>query len=68
MKVAATLLIAVGIGIVIWGIFGFNTREKVLDVGPIHASKEEHHNVPYGTLAGAVIAVGGVVLLMKNKS
>jgi hypothetical protein len=68
MKIAATLLIAVGIGIVIWGILGFKTREKVLDVGPIHASKEEHHNVPYGTLAGAVIAVGGVVLLMKSKA
>jgi hypothetical protein len=49
------------------GAFGFQTREKVLDVGPIHASKDKEHNVPYGPLAGAVLAVGGVVLLVKGK-
>jgi drug/metabolite transporter (DMT)-like permease len=68
MKAAALILIVIGIGIVIWGGFGFTTREKVLDVGPIHATKEEHHNVPYGPLAGALIAVGGVALLMKSKN
>lgn len=68
MKIAAIVLIVVGIGIVIWGVFGFQTREKVLDVGPIHASTDTKHNVPYGPLAGAVIAVGGVILLMKNKN
>lgn len=68
MKVVATLLIVVGIGIVIWGAFGFKTRETVVDVGPLHASKDKTHNVPYGPIAGAIIALGGVVLLMKNKA
>jgi len=68
MKVAAILLIVIGIGIVIWGAFGFQTREKVLDVGPIHATKDKEHNVPYGPLAGAVLAIGGVVLLVKSKA
>jgi drug/metabolite transporter (DMT)-like permease len=67
MKGAAILLIVVGIGIVIWGAFGFTTREKVLDVGPIHASKDQTHNVPYGPIAGAVLALGGVVLLVKGR-
>jgi drug/metabolite transporter (DMT)-like permease len=67
MKAMAILLIVVGVGIVIWGGFGFKTREKVVDVGPLHASKDETHNVPYGPIAGAVIALGGVVLLVKNK-
>ena len=68
MKTPAILLIVVGIGIVIWGAFGFQTRDKVLDVGPIHATKETTHNVPYGPLVGAILAVGGVVLLVKSKS
>jgi drug/metabolite transporter (DMT)-like permease len=68
MKLLATVLIVAGIGIVIWGAFGFKTREKVLDVGPIHARKDETHNVPYGPVAGAVLALGGVVLLFKAKS
>jgi hypothetical protein len=68
MKAAAIFLIVIGIGIVIWGAFGFQTREKVVDVGPIHASKDKEHNVPYGPLAGAVLAIGGVVLLVKSKA
>jgi hypothetical protein len=68
MKTPAILLIVVGIGIVIWGAFGFQTREKVLDVGPIHATKETTHNVPYGPLAGAILAIGGIALLVNSKS
>jgi drug/metabolite transporter (DMT)-like permease len=67
VKILAIALILVGIGIVVWGGFGFQTREKVLDVGPIHATKEKEHHVPYGPLAGALLAVGGVVLLVKDK-
>jgi drug/metabolite transporter (DMT)-like permease len=68
MKAAALLLILVGIGIVIWGAFGFRTREKILDVGPIHATKDKTHDVPYGPIAGAVLALGGVVLLVKSRA
>ena len=67
MKPAAIILIILGIAIVIWGGFGFSTREKVFDAGPIHATREQHHYVPFGPLAGAVIAVGGIVLLLKAK-
>jgi drug/metabolite transporter (DMT)-like permease len=66
MKPLALILIVVGICIVVWGAFGFTTREKVIDVGPIHASKDKEHSVPYGPLAGALLAVGGVVLLVKS--
>jgi drug/metabolite transporter (DMT)-like permease len=68
MKPLAILLIVFGIGIVVWGAFGFTTREKVLDVGPIHATRDKTHNVPYGPIAGAVLALGGVVLLVKGRS
>jgi len=68
MKSAAILLILIGIGIVIWGAFGFETRQTVLDVGPIHASRDKQHNVPYGPLMGELLAVGGVALLIKDKT
>jgi len=67
MKTPGIILIVVGIAIVIWGAFGFQTRERVLDVGPIHATKDTTHNVPFGPLAGALLAIGGVVLLVKSK-
>ena len=61
MKVAALLLIVFGIGDRDLGAFGFQTREKVLDVGPIHEAKDKTHYVRYGPIAGAVLAWGGVV-------
>ena len=68
MKMAGIVLVLIGLGIVIWGAFGFKTREKVVDVGPIHATKDTEHHVPYGPIAGAIIALGGVVLLVKSKA
>ena len=67
MKPLGMVLVVLGLGIVIWGAFGFRTREKVLDVGPIHATKEKEHNVPYGPLLGGVIVLGGALLLIKGK-
>ena len=67
MKMAGIVLIVVGLAIVIWGAFGFTTREKVVDVGPIQATKDTEHHVPYRTIAGAIIAVGGVLLLVKGR-
>ena len=67
MKALAALLIVIGVGIVVWGAFGFTTREKIIDSGPVHLSEDKHHNVPYGTVAGALLALGGVFLLVKTK-
>jgi hypothetical protein len=50
MKAAAIVLIVLGVGIVIWGGFGFKTEERVFDAGPIHATREKEHHVPYGPL------------------
>jgi hypothetical protein len=67
MKIPAYFLIAIGVIIVVWGAMGFKTQDKVFDVGPIHATKETTHHIPYGPLAGALLALGGVVLLVKSK-
>jgi hypothetical protein len=66
MKTAAVILITIGIAIVIWGGFGFTTREKVVDVGPIHATKDTKHDVPYGPVAGAALAIAGAAMLVKS--
>jgi hypothetical protein len=68
MKALGLFLVVVGIGIVIWGANGFETRETILDAGPIHATRDKTHYVPYGSLAGALLALGGVVLLLKGGS
>jgi uncharacterized membrane protein HdeD (DUF308 family) len=43
------------------------TQKKVLDVGPIKATKEEHHTVPIPPILGALALIGGVVVLVSDR-
>ena len=63
MKTPAILLIVVGIVIIVWGAFGFKTRDKVLDVGPIHATAEHHDRLSIPPVFGGLALAGGIVLL-----
>jgi len=47
-----------------WGGFTYTTQEKVVDIGPIHATREEKHTVPLPPIAGAVAVIGGIALLV----
>lgn len=67
MKIGGLILLILGAVILIWGAFGFRTREKVIDVGPIEASRETTHYTPYGPIAGGILLVGGVVLMVAGR-
>ena len=63
-------LVLIGLGLVgfAWGGFTYTTREKVIDIGPIHATREETHNVPLPPIAGALALIGGIALLVTGKN
>jgi len=44
-KTLGIILIVLGLIGLAWGGFTYTTTEKVLDVGPIHATREKTHNV-----------------------
>lgn len=67
MNKGGLVLIIVGAVILIWGAVGFKTRETVVDIGPIHATRDVEHNIPYAPILGGLILVGGVVLLATGK-
>jgi hypothetical protein len=66
-KALGMILIALGLISLAWGGFTYTTRETVVDIGPIHATREKTHNVPVAPIAGAVALIGGVVLLVAGK-
>jgi hypothetical protein len=66
-KTLGVILIALGLFGLAWGGFTYTTREKIVDIGPIHASRDEKHNVPVPPIAGAVALIGGIVLLVTGK-
>jgi hypothetical protein len=67
MKAIGIVLIVIGIVALIYGGFTYTTQKKVLDVGPIQATKSENHTVPLPPILGALALVGGVVLLVTDK-
>jgi drug/metabolite transporter (DMT)-like permease len=66
-KTLGILLIVLGLFGLAWGGFTYTTREKVVDIGPIHATRDKTHSIPLPPIAGAVALIGGVVLLVAGK-
>jgi hypothetical protein len=66
-KTLGIILIALGLFGLAWGGFTYTTREKVVDIGPIHATRDETHSVPVPPIAGAVALIGGIVLLVTRR-
>jgi uncharacterized membrane protein YidH (DUF202 family) len=68
MKNAGILLIV--LGIVLMAITGFNfvTKKNVVDLGPIQIDKKENHPIQWSPVIGAVLLVGGVVILLTGKT
>lgn len=67
MKILGIILVALGLFGLAWGGFNYTTREKVVDIGPIHATRDETHRVPLPPIAGAAALVAGVALLVAGK-
>jgi hypothetical protein len=65
-KSLGIILIVLGLVGLAWGGFTYTTREKVVDIGPIHATREKTHNVSLPPIAGAVALIGGVALLVAR--
>jgi len=66
-KTLGIILIALGLFGLAWGGFTYTTREKVLDVGPVHATRDKTHDVMLPPIAGVAALVGGVILLAAGK-
>jgi hypothetical protein len=67
MKPLGLILIVLGVIALIYQGFTYTTHKKVLDVGPIQATKEEHHSVPLPPILGALALIGGVVILVSDR-
>jgi hypothetical protein len=66
-KTLGMILIALGLFGLAWGGFTYTTREKVVDIGPIHATREKTHDIPLSPIMGTVALTGGVVLIAAGR-
>ena len=64
MKLVGILLIVFGLAALAIGGFSYTKREKVLDLGPIEATTEQHKTIPLSPIVGIVAVAGGVALVV----
>jgi hypothetical protein len=62
------LLIALGVLSLMYQGFTYTTREKVIDIGPIEASKETKNRVPLPPILGGLALAGGVALVIAGSN
>jgi uncharacterized membrane protein YidH (DUF202 family) len=67
MKALGVVLIVLGILALAYGGFTYTHEKKVVDLGPIQASKKETSTVPLPPILGMVAILGGGVLLVTGK-
>lgn len=61
--VGIILVILGGLALIHQG-FGYTHQEKVLDVGPLHATAEKHDRISIPPIVGGLVLVGGIVILI----
>ena len=67
MKPLGFILVVLGALALVYQGFTYTTQKKVLDLGPIQATKQEHHTVPLPPILGALALIGGVVILVSDR-
>ena len=68
MKKAGIVIFILGLILTIFTAFTFFTREKVADIGNVHITRNEKHNLNWSPIFGlAVMGVGGVIFLVSSK-
>lgn len=67
MKPAAlvgVILIILGVIALAYQGITYTTNKKVLDIGPIQATKEGHKTIPLPPVLGGIAVAGGIVLML----
>lgn len=67
MRIAGIILVVIGILALAYQGINYTTHKKVLDIGPIQATKEEHKTIPIPPIIGAVALIGGIVILATGR-
>jgi uncharacterized membrane protein len=65
-SLAGIVLVVLGVIALAYQGITYTTHKKVLDIGPIQATKEEHNTIPLPPIVGGVALIGGVALLFAG--
>lgn len=66
MFVAGILLVVLGALALAYQGITYTRQEKVIDVGPIHATKDTEEQIPIPPILGGLALAGGIALLVAG--
>lgn len=66
LTLVGIVLIAVAIAAFAYQGISYTTREKVVDIGPLHMTAEKTRTLPLSPIVGGFALVGGIVLLVME--
>lgn len=67
MKTIGFVLVALGVLALLYGGLSFNRNRTVLEIGSVHVTATERRSVPVPAVVGAVVLLGGVLLVVADK-
>lgn len=66
-RIIGLVLIAAGAAALIYGGITYTTTERVIDIGPIHATREKQHTSPLPPVVGTLMLLAGTAVLLTKK-
>lgn len=60
------ILIVVAVAAFVYQGISITTREKVVDIGPLHMTAEKTRTLPLPPIVGGVALIGGIALLVMG--
>ena len=60
-------LIVLGVIALVYQGISYTTHKKVVDIGPIQATKEEHKTIPLPPVLGVIALVGGIIIVARGR-
>lgn len=65
--ILAVILVVIGAIALAYHGISYTTQKKVVDIGPIQATKQEHHTIPLPPLLGAIALIAGIAVLVTGR-
>jgi hypothetical protein len=62
-------IILIVLGVISFAYQGINytTHKKILDIGPLQATEEQHKTIPLPPVLGGILVLGGVALILAGR-
>jgi hypothetical protein len=67
-KALGAMLIVLGLVGLLYGGFSYVKRDKIIDIGPIQATKTETKTLPLPPIVGAVALIAGIFLVIAPQT